>query len=208
MKILIVAATKAEIQPFIETQPACDILITGVGMVATAYKLAKQLSTNSYDLVINAGIAGSFDRTIVLGSAVQVISDGFPELGAEDGDSFIDLFSMGFVDKDEVPFKNKRLENSFFIEDMQKVTGVTVNKVHGNEVNIAKLQQQFPAQVESMEGAAFLYVCLLEGVKCVQLRTISNYVERRNREAWNIPLAVKNLNTELKRLTDRYLQIK
>lgn len=208
MKILVVAATKAEIQPFIETQTNCDVLITGVGMVATAYKLTKQLNANSYDLVINSGIAGSFDRSIALGDVVQVVSDGFPELGAEDGDNFIDLFSMGFVDKDEPPFKNKRLENSFFIEDIQKAAGLTVNTVHGNEANIAKVQQQFPAQVESMEGAAFLYVCLTEGVKCIQLRSISNYVERRNREAWNIPLAVKNLNTELKRLTDRYLQIK
>ncbi|MNH40683.1 Futalosine hydrolase [compost metagenome] len=75
-------------------------------------------------------------------------------------------------------------------------------------MSIAKALKLFPAEVESMEGAAFFYVCLSEGVKCVQLRSISNYVERRNRESWNIPLAIKNLNAELKRLTDRYIQIK
>lgn len=191
MKILVVAATEAEIRPFLDTNPACDVLITGVGMVATTYQLTRKLSAEKYDLVINVGIAGSFDGSIELGSVVEVISDGFPELGAEDGENFIDLFSMGFVSPDDAPFKNKRLENSFLMEELPKVGGITVNKVHGNEVSIAKALKLFPAEVESMEGAAFFYVCLSEGVKCVQLRSISNYVERRNRESWNIPLAIK-----------------
>jgi futalosine hydrolase len=45
-----------------------------------------------------------------------------------------------------------------------------------------------------MEGAAVFYVCLKQGIKCIQIRSISNYVERRNRDAWNIPLALNNLH--------------
>jgi len=44
-----------------------------------------------------------------------------------------------------------------------------------------------------MEGAAFFYACLLEGITCTQIRTISNKVEKRNKDNWDIPLAVKNL---------------
>jgi len=44
-----------------------------------------------------------------------------------------------------------------------------------------------------MEGAAFLYACLLEGISCLQIRAISNKVERRNKDNWDIKLAVKNL---------------
>ena len=79
MKLLVVAATQAEIAPtlahfgiasnnFIETENF-DLLITGVGMVATAFSLGKQLS-NQYNLVLNVGIAGSFDRDIALGEVV------------------------------------------------------------------------------------------------------------------------------------------
>jgi futalosine hydrolase len=50
-------------------------------------------------------------------------------------------------------------------------------------------------QIESMEGAAFFYACRQAGVPCMQIRAVSNYVEKRNRDNWQIGLAVKNLNT-------------
>jgi futalosine hydrolase len=34
-------------------------------------------------------------------------------------------------------------------------------------------------------------------IPCIQLRSISNYVEPRNRSNWNIPLAIKALNDYL-----------
>ena len=42
-----------------------------------------------------------------------------------------------------------------------------------------------------------MLACQNAGVPCVQLRAISNYVERRNKLAWDIPLAIQNLNIEL-----------
>ena len=33
-----------------------------------------------------------------------------------------------------------------------------------------------------MEGAAFMYACLIHGVPFAQVRAVSNIVERRNRE--------------------------
>ena len=47
MQILIVAATGAELQPLTDhfgARKTFDVLITGVGMVATAYAMGKQLS--------------------------------------------------------------------------------------------------------------------------------------------------------------------
>jgi futalosine hydrolase len=48
-----------------------------------------------------------------------------------------------------------------------------------------------------MEGAAFFYACEEANVAALQVRAISNYVEKRNKENWNMPLAVKNLNNWL-----------
>jgi futalosine hydrolase len=56
-----------------------------------------------------------------------------------------------------------------------------------------KTKMQFNPQIESMEGAAVFYVCLKTNINCIQIRTISNNVERRNKNNWNIPLALKNL---------------
>jgi len=44
-----------------------------------------------------------------------------------------------------------------------------------------------------MEGAAFMYACLIAGVPFAQVRAVSNRVERRNRAAWDLAGAIENL---------------
>ncbi len=75
-------------------------------------------------------------------------------------------------------------------------SSVSVQTVSGGTASIARLQPYAP-DVESMEGAAFHYGCLVEKVPFLQLRCISNYVEVRDKSKWNIPLAVKHLNEAL-----------
>jgi futalosine hydrolase len=53
--------------------------------------------------------------------------------------------------------------------------------------------ERFQPQVESMEGAAFMYACLIYGVPFAQVRAVSNIVERRNRRAWKMDEAVEGL---------------
>ena len=76
-------------------------------------------------------------------------------------------------------------------------TGITVNKVHGCAESIAKIKKKYPADIETMEGAAFFYVCLMEKVPFLALRGISNHVEPRDRAAWDIPLAIERVNEVL-----------
>jgi futalosine hydrolase len=75
---------------------------------------------------------------------------------------------------------------------------LTVNKVHGYDASIDLMQKKYNCDLETMEGAAFFYVCLMENVSFLQIRSVSNYVEPRNKENWDIPLAINNLNDVLK----------
>jgi futalosine hydrolase len=167
-----------------------NFLTTGVGMVATAFALGTHLATNSYDLAINLGIAGSFDRNIALGEVREITEDILAELGAEDGEDFITIDKLGFGVSSFGP--TYQLLTHF---NLKQATAVTVNTVHGNEVSIKKLSSRVNAQLESMEGAAFFYACRQAGIPCMQIRAVSNYVEKRNRDNWQIGLAIKNLNT-------------
>lgn len=195
MKILIVAATAKEVNLVYEhfnitpndfvAHQKFDLLITGVGMTATAFSLGKTLHKN-YDLVLNVGIAGSFDPNIPLGSLVNIVSDTFAELGAEDNDAFISIDDLGFG--------KSTYEARFDYDALPKVTSITVNKVHGNQQNILQLQNRLKVQTESMEGAAVFYACEQLNIPCLQIRAISNYVEPRAKENWQIGLAIKNLN--------------
>ena len=182
MKILLIAATSDEIIQ--ELFPNAEILISGVGIVNTTYGLTKDLSVNSYDLVINMGVAGCFNPTVKIGDVVEVVEDCFSEIGFENGVKFEE-------------FSDFEITNTFKVEgktNLQKVKGITVNTIHGNEDSIARIISRLTPDVESMEGAAIFKVCKEFAVPCMQVRAISNKVEKRNKENWDLPLAIKNLN--------------
>lgn len=212
MNILLVSATQMEIAPFLGElrldisgqglysghylEHTIDVLVTGVGIAQTAYHLGKCLNKR-YDLAINAGICGSFERNIQLGEVVNVTEDYFADLGAEDNEKFISVSELGlpaaYYVKNEFPYAP---------EGIPVVRGVTVNTTHGNDASIARFCSRIKADTESMEGAAFLWACNQERIKCIQLRAVSNYVEKRDRSKWKITEAIRSLNTVLLKIVE------
>lgn len=198
MNLLLVAATKKEIPSFPPLmqhpvgQHHISTIITGVGMVATAYALGKHLAQQQYDLAINVGIAGSLCRSFSLGDIVYVKEDCLIELGAEDGDQFIGIDALGFGQSCYTALPNFAAQA--FINHIPAASGITVNTVHGNEKSISLLRQRTDALIETMEGAAFYHSCHQAGQSCIQLRAISNYVERRDSTSWQIGMAIRSLN--------------
>lgn len=212
MRVLLVAATEAEIAPTLETLRArpdspeslfsVGVCITGAGLIATAYELGRALAGGSWDFVLGAGIAGSFSKSLGLAECVVVESEQVADFGAEDGDDFLDIFSLGFIKANDPPFKHRQLINPlaeapFPLGQLTRVDGLSVTTVSGCEATIARRIARYGASVESMEGAALHYVCLKEQIPFLQLRSISNYVTRRDRSAWRIGDAIAALNDQL-----------
>lgn len=216
MKILIVTSTYHEIklllssmgytedgnfslQTFPYHRSSLDILITGVGLMHTAYFMGKIFAGTTYDLAINLGIAGSFHPKIPIGEVVQITEEQVADLGAEDKENFLDIVELHLLNPDQFPYNSGKLINKSHevadkILNLKKVRGISVNTAHGNQHSIDKIIQKYHPDVESMEGAAFFYACFLENIPCLQLRAISNYIEDRNKNNWNVPLAIENLN--------------
>jgi len=204
MRLLVVAATKGELASLVATRPVgrhrIDHLVTGVGMVAMAAHLSRALARTQYDLALNIGVCGAFDRTLPLGTVVHVTSDRFSELGVEDGDAFVPADTIGLVAANDAPFTDGHLVNarppaSSLLAALSQVSAITVNTAHGNDTSIAAVVDRYHPQVESMEGAAFMYACLVAGVPFAQVRAVSNYVERRNRAAWQMTDAIDALGS-------------
>ena len=215
MKILLVSATFGEIKivydklKLIEKKDdffsrhqleknEVDILITGVGIASTAYQLGKAICLKKYDYAINLGIAGAFKKSLKLGDVVNVESDIISELGAENEKSFLKFnelkLSKSIIDKSIWSCKNKNKISNSAILELPKVTGITVNTVHANITSINKIIELYNPDVETMEGAPFLHICKAEKIKCAQIRSISNYIEPRSLDNWEIELAIKNLS--------------
>jgi len=188
MKILLVVATDQEVIK--DKFKDCKILVTGMGMVNTSIQVTKELSQNKYHLVINMGVAGSFSKDYIIGDVVEVVEDNFSELGFENGNNFGVFSESDIVTKYSVESKTT----------LQKVKGITVNTVHGNDQSIDKIVKRINPDVESMEGASIFKVCNEFGVSCVQIRSISNNVEKRNKANWNMSLAIHNLNNQVAKI--------
>ena len=205
MKILVVAATQLEIEPFINLKNNIEVLICGVGIPSTVYHLTKKLLQEKYDLVIQAGIAGTFSKKLKKGEVVVVEQDAFGDIGVEEKGEFKTLFQLDFDDKNKFPFKNGWLVNTSEIINtthLKKVNGVTVNKISDRKKQAKQLKEIFNAKIESMEGAAFHFVCLQQNIPFLQLRSISNKVGERDKTKWNMIEAIVNLNRELIDLVD------
>ena len=216
MKILIVSATTFEIAPFLKyLEEKSDKatffdfqlgdhtiypLVTGVGALNTAFGLARYKGLEEIDVAINVGVAGSFDPSLPNGEVIEVITDRFADLGVEEADgTFTDVYDMGLIQNDQFPYKKGWIRNTKnkYKSGLPTVIGLTVNKVHGEATSISRIKEKYAADVETMEGAGFLYACRMADVNCNQIRAISNQVESRNKDNWEIEKAIDNLNETL-----------
>jgi len=190
--------TAQNIESYTYNNTYIDILYTGIGLVAMSFWLTKTLMENKYDLVINAGIGGAFNSDLKMGEVVVVVNDVIAEMGIKTEKGFKPMSSItleGMVA--EMDMAN---DNTFYaasLKALKQVKGISVNTVSGTGDVISVYNKLYAADIESMEGAAFLYVCNKLHIKGVQLRAVSNYVEPRQKSKWDIEKAVENLSQTL-----------
>lgn len=222
MKILLLSATSFEVaktlvwleKNFTPKAPnhfesgalSVAVLYTGVGLPVTAFALGSVLASQKFDLLIQAGIGGALDQELAIGEVVEIISERFGDLGAETAsEGFLDLQQLGLLERQSgIMTANGQMLNPGAVDatlPLKQCNGISVNRVTGSAKSIAALRNRYPeAQVESMEGAALFYAGLHHKVPFLQLRSISNYVMPRDRESWDIPLALSSLNEVLMHL--------
>ncbi len=211
MNCLLAAATVKEITPFLDhyrkAQPkwasglTIDVLITGIGLTATAYCLAKQFGLKRPDLVIQAGVAGCFDRSIPLGTVLAIKQDSIADESVVELKKLKTLFNLKLVPQNQAPYKNGWLVNPGTAllkkSGLKPVNGISVNQITTSSRVIQFYKDEFNPVTESMEGAALHYVCLMEKVPFLQIRAVSNYIGERNKRNWNMKDSINNLNIEL-----------
>ena len=209
MNILLIVATAKEIAPFLEHYRSrikkefldIDVLITGIGLTSTTYHLTKQLQLKKPGMVIQAGVAGCFDKQIPLGTVVKIKQDAIADESVVELKKLKTLFDLQLLQTSQFPFKNGWLENPgnvlFKKTKLKMVKGISVNQITTSKQMITFYKSRFNPVIESMEGAALHYVCLMENIPFLQLRSISNYIGERNKKNWNMNESIMNLNDVL-----------
>lgn len=209
-KLTIVSATKMEIEPLIEYLHAngsavaenkfhfqelqIDILYTGIGTMNTTFTLMDYLSQEKPYGWIQMGIGGSLDRSVNIGDVFQIHSEMVHGEGAQEKDgNFLDPFTLGWSDPNQKPFTDGKMLCPYR-SGLNRASGITTYYAHGEKDAIAHLKSHDHGQIENMEGAPFFYISLMKEIPFLSIRSVSNFVEPRDKSGWDIPLAVKNLN--------------
>ena len=207
MHILITAATEKEIGPSIQflentgyevNGNRFEILVTGVGLMATTYTLTEKILRQPPTYIFQAGIAGSFSSELEPGTVVMVNDETIGDCGVTEQGVFQDVFDLQLADGSAFPYVGKKLFNpncsNWIKYGFRFVSGVTVNKISTDPEIIHQLKLQYSADIETMEGAALHYVCLRQKIPFMQIRSISNYVGERNKEHWKLGSSIDALN--------------
>lgn len=212
MKIALVAATWQEIAPiqdylserlYLKNHHQFSLWVTGVGLVNTTYNLTKKIALEKPDMAIQAGIAGSFQPLVYSpGDVVAVKDEVMGDQGViEANDTWNDIFSLKLADPNLFPFKSGKLPNPhhklFQKINLPQVSAVSVNEITTSSKKIHQLMELYAPAIESMEGAAFHYVCLNESIPFIQIRSISNRIGERDKAQWQMNKAIENLQNTL-----------
>jgi futalosine hydrolase len=204
MPVCIVAATELEIPAFAASGNNHRTLITGIGSTATTYHLLQEIHAQRPTVIIQAGIAGSFNPSTPLASAFIVQRDRFADLGVTEQGQWKDIFDLGLTPADQFPNQQGWLVNHhqqlLQIIDLPLVDAITINQVTTDSSRMEQITSKYQPELESMEGAAFHFVCLQQDIPFIQLRTVSNYIGERNKNNWQIRQAVSNLEQQLHQL--------
>jgi len=175
-----------------------ELLISGIGQLQTAYTLGKKIREMKPDLVIQAGIGGGVSPEDT-GKVYAIRSERITDLGAMEKAGFRDIFDMGLAEGDRFPFREGTLENPYRLlmewTGLPLSDGITVNEIKESE--FLGIQRNGAPVVESMEGAALHYVCLMEKVPFLQIRAVSNMIGDRDKSRWKLKDALENLHASL-----------
>ncbi len=222
MKVVITSATEGEVLQIKQTliprytEDSSSLKVTfhtsGVGMLVSCFSLTKMIFEQKPGLVIQVGIAGTFNENMPLSKVVAVENEFLADTGVEENREFKDVFDLNLIKRSTFPFENGSLINRSIhqlnILQLDEVTGVTINEISTRRERIQQLKAKYRPTIESMEGAALHYCCLQTSTPFIQIRSISNYIGERDKSKWDFKRSFANLATEVTRYIDKLYTLK
>ncbi len=217
MKILVTAAEEQElrraerafdmVKKSKDVKAQVEFRLTGIGAVQACHCVTREVvaaaaAGEPYNLVVNLGIAGSYDlEAFPIGSAAVISREYFADLGFGSEEGFSDLFQYGILEKDGFPYTKGALARQLLpyphiekvLEKYGAGAGATVQCVTGTQARCNEIVDMYNPQIESMEGAGVYYAALMEKVPFFELRTVSNAVGERDTSKWESKAALDTL---------------
>ena len=187
---------------------------TGIGAVNTAHALTCVLQAVRPDWVLQLGIGGAYPGSgLAIGDVALASEECYGDLGVRTGDGWqgAELIGIPVLEKGERYFNRFPLDREWLqkaasiLPDAKVGAFVTVQECSGTDALGIERGERFAAVCENMEGAAAAHLCVLYEVPFVEVRAMSNRVEARNRDTWDVPLALGEAQVVATRLLEEGL---
>ncbi len=192
------------------------LLPCGVGPLNAALGLQSFLLLHpGVDVVVNVGIAGSYDlNNLPLGAVCMAQAEIWPEYGVRSSSAWVDPWALGFPLQGEGESEIwNRIElgapgavnytRALCLDpgrDCEYATSLTLAGVSGNRELALELSRRYQAGMENMEGFALALVCRMQNIPFVEIRTISNLAGSRDSRDWDFKAAFQALSRVWTRL--------
>jgi len=175
--------------------PGVSVLVGGVGAAHAAASTARALAVDGggYGAVLSAGIGGAFRGRAELGDLLLARHVVAADFGA--GVPRDEEHPDGFLSVDELGFGSATAEGGR-LPGVAAVVGtiLTVTCATGTDERAEELTRRYPEAVgEAMEGYGVAAAAALFDLPFAEIRAVSNFVGRREREAWRIGTALAAL---------------
>lgn len=171
MEHIFIFPTEAEAAPFRRLVPEAEVLVSGVGMAATAAAVTRVAERRDVRegrcCVVLAGVAGSYADSVAVGDVVEVASECCVELP----ERFRQIYPA-----------------TCRISKLRSVRSATVHGMGYDGTD---------AEIENMEGAALYAVASATNMRATQLRAVSNRVGEEFAR-WHFDEAAEALASALK----------
>jgi futalosine hydrolase len=185
------------------------LLHSGIGKINAASAVTALLETIEPEAVIVTGCAGAYPESgLAVGDLVLASEEILADEGVITPQGFIDFSALGFpllehggplmeqrfpADPQLVAEAQPFIEAAAIAAGAKLATGplVTVSTCSGTDQAAQAMVQRTGGICENMEGAAVAQICRLYEVPFFELRGISNLVENRNLERWDLPAGAK-----------------
>ncbi|MEH0931037.1 futalosine hydrolase [Micromonospora sp. CPCC 205558] len=205
--LLVVTAVPAEADAVRAGLTDGTVTVTPIGVgpaiagAATARLLAlAEAAGRPYRAVVSAGVAGGFTGRAEVGDTVLGTASIAADLGAESADGFIPVDELGMPPAllgagSRVP-ADPGLLATLRAALPTATTGpvLTVSTVTGTTASTDELRRRHPEAVaEAMEGYGVAVAAAQAGLPFAELRTISNPIGPRDRDAWRLREALAAL---------------
>ena len=185
------------------------LLESGLGAVNVAHALTCVLQADRPSLVLQVGVGGAYSTAgLGVGDIAIASEENYGDLGVRTQDGWQPADTIGIpvltrgsqhyynrfpLDEGLVTLAGGILETTSW-ENGKPALGtgpfVTVQECSGTAQLGAERAELFGgALCENMEGAAAAHLCRLYDVPFLEVRSMSNLVEDRSPESWNLPLA-------------------